>query len=183
MKTPFFVCLFSFLALFGYSEKRFCMKTADLCQEESSSDRDAFKQRVQSQRIAYFTKKLVLTPAEAERFWPLYNTYQNERERLINETNRLTRTRRGGPNARPEFDVSNMSDAEARRLVANKARQIELDRKFHEDLTRMFSPQRVLAFYDAERSFQRELINARNRGGGEQRTEQRPEPRDRRERR
>ena len=187
MKTSFLVCLFSFLTFFGYSEKCSCTKKmSDLCLEQASqerttsrqrppaqaatpssdrnTDREAFQRRVQAQRVAYFTKKLALTPAEAERFWPLYNTYQNERERLINETNQRTRVRRN-PDEQPEFDVSNMSDAEARRLVGNKAKQIELERKFHDDLTKMFSPQRVLAFYDAERSFQRELINARNRGG------------------
>jgi hypothetical protein len=34
--------------------------------------------RVEAYKIAYLTKKLNLTPQEAQRFWPIYNQYQNE---------------------------------------------------------------------------------------------------------
>ena len=167
MKTLFLTCLFCFLAFSGYSEKRICLNAIYLCLEGSQEpqERDAIKQRVQAHRIAFFTERLALTPAEAERFWPLYNTYRNEHERLTAEFVQQTRRRRGN-SGQSEFDVSNLSDAEARRLVNDRAKKIDLERKFHNDLTRLFSPQRVLAFYDAERSFQRELINTRNQEGG-----------------
>ena len=167
MKTLFLTCLFCFLAFSGYSEKRICLNAIYLCLEGSQEpqERDAIKQRVQAHRIAFFTERLALTPAEAERFWPLYNTYRNEHERLTAEFVQQTRRRRGN-SGQSEFDVSNLSDAEARRLVNDRAKKIDLERKFHNDLTRLFSPQRVLAFYDAERSFQRELINTRNQVGG-----------------
>jgi hypothetical protein len=29
-------------------------------------------------KIAFFTKRLNLTPGETEKFWPLYNEYRNE---------------------------------------------------------------------------------------------------------
>ena len=161
MKISIFICLFSFLAFSGYSEKHTCMKYTEVCLQDPPQDRDALKQRVQAHRVAFFTEKLTLTPAEAERFWPLYNTYHNERDKLTSEFVQKTRQRRGS-GGESEFDVSNLSDAEARKLVNDRAKIIELDRKFHNDLTRFFSPQRVLMFYDAERSFQRELINIRN---------------------
>jgi len=161
MRT-FFLYLFSFLTVFGYAEKRDCLKANDLCFEQQSQDREAFRQRVQAHRVAYFTEKLALTPAEAERFWPLYNAYLTERDRLMNEFTQRTRSRRSCGNS--EFDVSKLSDAEARRLVSNRAKVIDLDRKFHNDLSRIFSPQRVLAFYDAERGFQRELIERHTEG-------------------
>jgi len=168
MKTSFLICLFCFLAFSGYSEKRTCLNAINFCLEEAlqePQEREAIKQRVQAHRIAFFTERLALTPAEAERFWPLYNTYRNEHERLTSEFVQKTRRRRGN-NESYVFDVSNMSDAEARKLVNDRAKLIDLDRKFHNDLTKLFSPQRVLAFYDAERSFQRELINTRNQEGG-----------------
>jgi len=165
MKTSFLICLFSFLAFFGYAEKRSGINAKDLCLEQSPQEREDLKQKIQAHRVAFFTEKLALTPAEAEKFWPLFNTYQNERDRLTSEFVQKTRRRRGS-NEPYVFDVSNLSDAEARKLVNDRAKLIDLERKFHNDLTKLFSPQRVLAFYDAERSFQRELINTRHQGEG-----------------
>ena len=158
MKTIFFICFFSLLAVSAQSQPE-TMRVRPASEEDA---RQASRQRVQAHRVAFFTEKLALTPAEAERFWPLYNAFRNERDRLNSETIQRTHRRRG-PGEPSTFDVSELSDAEARRLVNNKAQQIELERQFHQDLTRLFSPQRVLAFYEAERRFQRELMNMRTR--------------------
>jgi hypothetical protein len=45
--------------------------------------------KIQSKRVAFFTEKLNLTPAEAEKFWPLYNEYDGKRARLNAEEKRL----------------------------------------------------------------------------------------------
>ena len=173
MKTSLFICLFSLLAVFGYSEEQPSVivgKQSSVIVMEFHSDQqptqDALKQRIQAHRVAFFTERLALTPAEAEKFWSLYNTYQNEREKLMSEFFQKTRRKRGN-NENSEFDVSNLSDTEARKLVNDRAKMIDLEKKFHNDLTKLFSPQRVLTFYDAERSFQRELINVRNRNEGD----------------
>ena len=34
--------------------------------------------RIQAFKIAYLTKKLNLSPEEAQRFWPIYNKYESE---------------------------------------------------------------------------------------------------------
>lgn len=34
--------------------------------------------RIEALKIAYLTKKLNLSPEEAQRFWPVYNNYANE---------------------------------------------------------------------------------------------------------
>lgn len=36
------------------------------------------KQRVEAIKIAFITKELNLSPAESERFWPVYNSYSEE---------------------------------------------------------------------------------------------------------
>src|ERR1700749_3445006 len=37
-------------------------------------------ERVQALKIAFITKRLSLTSAEAEKFWPIYNEYSDKRE-------------------------------------------------------------------------------------------------------
>jgi hypothetical protein len=172
MKTLLSVCLFSFFAIFGYAQKHSCPNVKEVCAEQqppqqsqeratarqqTPQEREAFRQKIQAHKIAYFTERLSLTPAEAEKFWSLYNTYQDEREKLLNEFVQKTRVKKGSGS---EFDVSKLSDAEARKLVNDRALVIGLERKFHHDLCKLFSdPKRVLTFYDTERGFQRVLID------------------------
>jgi hypothetical protein len=35
-------------------------------------------EKIQSLKIAFITQKLQLTPVEAQKFWPIYNEYDNE---------------------------------------------------------------------------------------------------------
>jgi len=39
--------------------------------------------RIKAQRVAYITSRLALSPQEAERFWPLVNEMEEERERIF----------------------------------------------------------------------------------------------------
>ncbi len=45
-------------------------------QERSHQD---MKEMVQAKKIAFFTEYLDLTPSEAEKFWPLYNSFWKQR--------------------------------------------------------------------------------------------------------
>jgi hypothetical protein len=40
---------------------------------------------IESLRVAYITKQLQLTPDEAQKFWPVYNSYQQEQQKLMRE--------------------------------------------------------------------------------------------------
>jgi len=43
------------------------------------------KERIKALKVAYITKELNLTSAEAEKFWPVYNEYFAELEKVIRE--------------------------------------------------------------------------------------------------
>ena len=49
-------------------------------QEEPRSDKE---QDIKSQRIAFFTVKIGLTPDEAQVFWPIYNAYWDIKNSII----------------------------------------------------------------------------------------------------
>ena len=54
-----------------------------------SQDRDSWRERIRSERVAFITEELSLTPAEAEKFWPVYNEFRDrkaEAQREIRET-------------------------------------------------------------------------------------------------
>lgn len=76
-------------------------------------------------KIAFISKKLELTPAEAEKFWPVYNQAEAEVKALKKEHRK----------ARPEKKISEMTDDEVEKLIDGgiEFQQKELDlRKKHQ---------------------------------------------------
>jgi hypothetical protein len=43
------------------------------------------EEQIESLRIAYITKQLELTPEEAQKFWPVYNSYTGEMRKMLQE--------------------------------------------------------------------------------------------------
>jgi hypothetical protein len=86
--------------------------------------------RLQALKIAYITKRLDLSPEEAQKFWPIYNQYAEE----------LKRTRQ---------------DA-----IRNSKSEIELDeailnvrKKYSALFTQALSPQKIDIFFKSEKEF------------------------------
>jgi hypothetical protein len=57
-----------------------------------SFNREGAGNRIEALKIAFITKKLNLSPEEAQNFWPIYNNYSAEmrQARLAQRTNRAT---------------------------------------------------------------------------------------------
>src|SRR4030043_2082544 len=49
------------------------------------------QERLNAYKIAFFTKRLNLTPGEAEKFWPVYNEFQETKTRIQLERQELNR--------------------------------------------------------------------------------------------
>ena len=47
-----------------------------------AQNRRVQREEIEAQKRAYFTEKLNLTVEEAEKFWPLYNEFQDKRRAL-----------------------------------------------------------------------------------------------------
>ena len=49
-------------------------------------------ERLNNYKIGFFTKKLDLSSSEAEKFWPVYNEYQTQRNVVQLEKMKINRT-------------------------------------------------------------------------------------------
>ncbi|MGD1844438.1 MAG: hypothetical protein ACFB10_03495 [Salibacteraceae bacterium] len=47
--------------------------------------------RLAAYKVAYLTEQLQLSPSEAQKFWPIYNEYQDKLDAINGETRRETR--------------------------------------------------------------------------------------------
>lgn len=110
-------------------------------------------QEIKAQRTAFLTQRLDLSPAEAEKFWPVFNQYDKEQEVVRKELREMHR------GMRKDTEVS---EAEAAAAIDKElaARQKELDirKKYAAEFKRTIGAVKTMRLGKAERDFNRELL-------------------------
>jgi hypothetical protein len=98
--------------------------------------------RLEALKIAYLTKKLNLTPEEAQRFWPIYNNYAGEIRA-----------------ARVEQRRNKSSEIETEEKI------LRIRKKYNTEFSNAISADKVNAFFRSEKEFgnyvQKELMERR----------------------
>ncbi len=118
------------------------------------------KEEIESLKIAYLTKELNLTTAEAQQFWPVYNKFSDELESI--------RKNHKADLANVKMNIDSLSDADISKLIDNEMQfqQIELDlrKKYIAEYKKVLPIRKVALLLRAERSFRMELLKEfRNR--------------------
>jgi hypothetical protein len=135
--------IFHILILFG----TFFLSTASFAQDELNNA--AIQQRIESRRIAYITEKLDLSTDEAQKFWPVFNSYKNDLKKIRKDFN-VTKK------------VEEMSDAEAESQLKAKMdfedRKNELRKTYLSKFRQVLPAKKVALLYNLEDQFKKELI-------------------------
>ena len=79
MNRSFIVMLLCLMPLWTFAQEDRVHK--------SDQERRAEREAVQAQKIAFITQETGLTPAEAEKFWPLYNEMNHKVGEVIHKRN------------------------------------------------------------------------------------------------
>lgn len=124
-------------------------------------------EKLTAYKIAFFTRNLSLTPAEAEKFWPLYNDFSARKNKL--QAERIMLMRYAAQNE------SNMSDDEltstADKLVKSFVDESQMTVSFNENLKKVLPPAKVIKLYQIENQYKQQLLrelNQRRQGAGQQ---------------
>lgn len=109
---------------------------------------------LQQQKIAFFTEKLQLTPAESGKFWPVYNDYQNRRDKVTRDRTTLMQYY--------ESNKANMSESEAAELIGKYIAFQQEETRLLESYTRKFQEflpaKKVMRVYIVELDFKKWLL-------------------------
>jgi hypothetical protein len=112
-------------------------------------------EKLNSYKIAFFTQKLNLTPQEAEKFWPLYNEYQDRKNKIQIERVQMTRI--------VVQNGANMSDKELTELgdkyFGLETKEADLSKEFYNKMKGVLPPLKILKFYQAENQYKLVLLN------------------------
>jgi len=90
-------------------------------------------EKIQALKIAFITQKLQLTTDEAQKFWPIYNQYDNEIKSLqLNNKN--------GP------------------ALENEEKLLNIRKKYKASFEKVIGPEKLNKLFNAERDFRDILI-------------------------
>ncbi len=118
------------------------------------SAQNANRQRLDAYKIAFFTKRLNLTSQEAEKFWPVYNEYQDNKNKIQLERQELNRYFNQNELNMSEREMIDSGD----KLVGMEVREAALAQEFHNKLKTILSPVKVLRLYQAENQYRLQLL-------------------------
>jgi len=110
------------------------------------------KERIKALKIAFITERLELTETEAQKFWPIYNAFDAENQKLRRET--------VGKFRKADFD--SMSESEAKNLVEvmmkTDAEKHELKQQFAKDLLKVLPAKKIILLKATEDAFNRRMM-------------------------
>ena len=114
------------------------------------------KERIKALKIAFITERLDLNEKEAEKFWPVYNSFDDKQTKIKFEEMRELRSQ-----GRQGFDT--MSDKEASELLEkimiaeNKLHQNKVE--FITDLKPILSAKKIMLLKTVEDEFNRRMLD------------------------
>lgn len=115
-----------------------------------SQENDSRKERIKSLKIAFISQKLALTSDEAEKFWPIYNKYDEKIMVLKEAQLKLRLQRRVGTD---EEALKKIEEAEEK-----EAEVMALKKKMRAELIPIISAEKVLKLEQLEQEFHRKLL-------------------------
>ncbi|HEX7493968.1 MAG TPA: hypothetical protein VF346_07100 [Bacteroidales bacterium] len=112
-------------------------------------------EKLNNYKIGFFTRRLNLTTGEAEKFWPVYNEYQIQRNQIQLEKMKLNRLFNQNGSTLNDNQLSEMGDKYVDCLVQESALAVT----FHKKLKEVLPPSKVIMYYQAENQYKAQLLN------------------------
>lgn len=136
MKCVVKIFLFTWLLCLGYS-----------------ANAQGNKDKVEEVRMAFIDKKLSLTTNEHEKFWPIYNEY-NDKIKAVRK------------NVRQSFHKApeNLSEKEAEELyqldLKSKQAEVDLHKQYSEKIKAIIGVKKLVILRNAEEEFKKKLLDS-----------------------
>jgi endoglucanase Acf2 len=119
---------------------------------QSFSQDDDRRERIKALKVAYLTEQLELSTTEAQKFWPIYNDFEEKEQQLRKEKY----------SKRKETDVESLSEAEAKKMIedmiATDKKKQELRETFIKDLQKILSSKKIIKLKIAEDQFNKKMF-------------------------
>lgn len=113
---------------------------------------DEAKNKILAARIALITERLNLTPEQAEKFWPVYKQYLNQKKELQDQF----KARLGN------IDPENVTEEESKKVLELrlelKQSELTLEKDFSGRLLNVISSKQLVSLKQAEQEFRKRIM-------------------------
>jgi len=112
--------------------------------------------RMKAFKTAYLTDQLDLTSSEAEKFWPIYNYFENKLKSLRKKERSevFSKVRNGGIEALTDSEAIALID----KMLEMKTTELQYRKELVKDLLKVLSPKKIIKLNRAEEEFKKMLL-------------------------
>ena len=116
------------------------------CQKNNSAE------KIRRAKIALITERLDLSPAQAEKFWPIYNEYSKKQREV----------RKPFDDARRNYEPKNATEEDNQRLLQlgmkTKEQGLQLEKNYSNRMLEVINNRQMLSLRKAENDFKSMII-------------------------
>ena len=128
----------------------------------TATAQDDRKEKIEALKVGFITEELDLTADEAQKFWPVYNRYEDEMKALRKSRKIEMMTMR--------MNIDSLSDAEVSKAIDNELafqqQEVELRKKYVTEFRKVLPTKKVARLLRAEQQFKLRLLReVRDRRG------------------
>lgn len=123
----------------------------------NAQDRDSHEERMEkyrAEKVSFLTTRLDFTPAEAEKFWPIYNQMEKERWEAQKSRRDLENKVKEAEETLSDNDVIKLT----REFSGSMQKEGALLTNYNEKLLKVLPPKKVLKLYKTENEFRMYMI-------------------------
>lgn len=121
-------------------------------------------ERYRSEKVAFLTTNLELTPEEAQQFWPVYNQMEKEKGEMHEKKRELEQRVRAAEETISDDEIIKLT----REFASIEEKEGALSKKYNEEFLKILPPKKVLKLYKVEGEFRMHMFKKyRDRRGNE----------------
>lgn len=108
---------------------------------------------VESARVAFISQKINITPAQAEKFWPLYNELNNKKTEIRQSVRDIY-----AKMALPSEQTNEKIKTYLQQIASLKHEDVNLEKEYYTRYLQIISAKQLADLIAAEKEFQKILI-------------------------
>lgn len=120
------------------------------------------KEKLESARVAFITNRLDLKPEQAEKFWPQFNQFSEEKGNLMDQLSKINRASDG-----------TISEGEATKMIDQKfelqQKILDSEKAFIGHIIKVISPTQAIKLSSVNREFTRHVYRMNQKRNREER--------------
>lgn len=126
------------------------------CQLTFAQGKEDWREKIMSEKIAFLTTELSITPQEAQLFWPVYNQVQKEKDTAMHQ---VFRSYKALSAALKENKPAKEIDKLLTDYLDASEKQRDVESKASEKFKKILPVDKVARLYIAEEKFRRQQIH------------------------